>query len=86
VYVHTVDGEPDYSDSNLIIPELRRPDGDVTVAFLSGSGVIFSQKMDDNWYRGNTVHGTAKLGNYVEDLKNYRPEDAASPMGCVEQW
>ncbi|KAI1357780.1 hypothetical protein F5Y08DRAFT_351646 [Xylaria arbuscula] len=86
VYVYTVDGEPDYSDSNLIIPELRRPDGDVLVIFLSGMGVLFNQKMDDNWYRANTVQGTAKLGNYVEELKIYRPDDAASPMGCVEQW
>ncbi|KAI1348756.1 hypothetical protein F5Y01DRAFT_306503 [Xylaria sp. FL0043] len=43
-------------------------------SFAPGSGVVFSQKMDDNWYRGNT------------DTKTYRPDDAASPMGCVEQW
>ncbi|KAI1281515.1 hypothetical protein F5Y07DRAFT_386400 [Xylaria sp. FL0933] len=61
---------------------LRRPDGDVTVAFLSGSGVIFSQKDGRQLVPREHSPWSGKLGSYVEDTKIYRPDDAASPMGC----
>lgn len=33
-----------------LIPELRRLDGDLSIVFLSGAGVVFNQQMDDEWY------------------------------------
>jgi hypothetical protein len=69
------------------IPSLSRTDGDVVLIFLVGNGVSFEQRSDDDWYRAiipdghevySSVNGTAIL--------EYRPAEAASAMGCVEQY
>lgn len=31
------------------VPELFRPDGDLSISFLSGNGVLFDGPMDDDW-------------------------------------
>ncbi|KAI1741603.1 hypothetical protein F4680DRAFT_415976 [Xylaria scruposa] len=69
-----------------LIPELTRSDGDTTVIFLSGNGVVFTQRMDDDWYRA-TERSTDlyTLGGFGY-RPSYIPGIAASPMGCVEQW
>lgn len=68
------------------IPELRRPDGDLLIAFLSGNGVYFSQPLDDDWYRatqpGPAIEWTELTGSH----DSYIPTEPASPMGCVQQW
>ncbi|KAF7516698.1 hypothetical protein G7054_g14048 [Neopestalotiopsis clavispora] len=80
-------GEAVTSSSSFIpIPELIRNDGDVTIIFLSGNGVYFWDPVDDDWYRA-----TVKAKNLTSTQSNgkrqaYRPVDAASPLGCVEQW
>ncbi|KAI1130881.1 hypothetical protein F5Y10DRAFT_288601 [Nemania abortiva] len=65
------------------IPELAQPDGDLTVAFLSGQGVFFSEPLDDLWYQA-TVPGSKNLTRVYNQV--YRPREAASPLGCVEQY
>ncbi|KAK8016813.1 cytochrome p450 protein [Apiospora rasikravindrae] len=66
-------------------PALVRSDGDVSLLFLSGNGVIFEAPIDDDWYRA-----TAKLYNATyagqEPRPEYHPEEAASPLGCLEQF
>ncbi|KAI0192794.1 hypothetical protein F4808DRAFT_475459 [Astrocystis sublimbata] len=69
-----------------LIPELTRLDGDTTLVFLSGNGVVFSERMDDDWYRATQrapdLYTLAGKGYHP----SYIPEIASSPMGCVEQW
>ncbi|KAK8009139.1 hypothetical protein PG991_011690 [Apiospora marii] len=65
-------------------PAIVRPDGDVTLIFLSGNGVNFAAPGEDDWYRA-----TARLYNSTSDSearREYRPDEAASPLGCVEQF
>ncbi|KAK7914182.1 hypothetical protein PG985_011885 [Apiospora marii] len=65
-------------------PAIVRHDGDVTLIFLSGNGVNFESLGEDDWYRA-----TARLHNSTFDSEarlEYRPDEAASPLGCIEQF
>jgi hypothetical protein len=66
-------------------PEMARPDGDVQIIFLSGNGVRYDQPMNDEWYRAMVDFGSIF---WTTDQKKevYIPDEAASPMGCVEQY
>lgn len=65
---------------------LKATDGDVTLIFLSGNGVWFAQKSNDAWYRATHREGTlsAQFTSGFGDA--YYPTEAASPLGCVEQY
>ncbi|KAI1261275.1 hypothetical protein F5Y18DRAFT_440585 [Xylariaceae sp. FL1019] len=67
---------------------ISHQDGDVSLAFLSGNGVIFyKQPMDDEWYRAtepSTNVSNAALSNDTEIT--YRVTEAASPLACVQQY
>lgn len=61
----------------------------MSIIFLSGDGVQFIADMDDEWYRATSV--ASRIGNTLGETSGdvrhtYRSEEAASPMGCVEQW
>ncbi|KAI0436898.1 hypothetical protein F4803DRAFT_566489 [Xylaria telfairii] len=79
------DGQLDPGSSKLI-PELARPDGDTTVIFLSGNGVVFMNRMDDDWYRATRRSIDIYMSGGAGYIPSYIPSIAASPMGCVEQW
>ncbi|KAK3994177.1 hypothetical protein QBC44DRAFT_392529 [Cladorrhinum sp. PSN332] len=70
------------------IPELRRTDGDVNILFLITNGVQYVDPTNDPWYRANEQMPGAFLGNVVsnESMPLYYSTEAASPMGCVEQF
>lgn len=70
------------------IPELNRPDGDTSIIFLVGNGVVFSEQTDDDWYRVSTFYSTARSTANHDDKRVpfYRPDEAASPLGCVSQY
>ncbi|KAI8631353.1 hypothetical protein F5Y19DRAFT_483195 [Xylariaceae sp. FL1651] len=68
------------------IPELTRLDGDTMIVFLSGNGVHFSQRMDDDWYRATESDGSIWDSEDAGYLPAYNPSVAASALGCVEQW
>ncbi|KAK8112236.1 uncharacterized protein PG998_008693 [Apiospora kogelbergensis] len=77
-------------DQSLFIPDpaIVRQDGDVKLIWLSGNGLFFIPQVDDPWYRA-TVHDGYVTGtnNHTEvRIDQYRPEEAASPLGCVEQY
>lgn len=57
------------------------------LTFLVGNGVEFLERTDDPWYRG-TVPGKNHTwnGEGGESKMGYRPEQAASPMACVQQY
>ena len=56
--------------------------------FLSGNGVLFNGPMDDEWYRATSFARNVSFvysGN-LGAMQTYRPAEAASPLGCLEQW
>lgn len=71
-------------------PRLFRPDADLSLIFLSGNGMSFLEPTDDPWYRGSipwtniTQTGYNKTGDWKKTV--YRPDEAASPMGCIQQY
>ncbi|RWA09604.1 hypothetical protein EKO27_g5506 [Xylaria grammica] len=67
-------------------PELRVPDGDLSLVFLSGYGVGFIEPLDDAWYRATTASGYAMDSRSTGNVTVYGPREAASPMACVEKW
>ncbi|KAH8879807.1 hypothetical protein GQ53DRAFT_833851 [Thozetella sp. PMI_491] len=82
-------GNVSIPDSEFIAgPELQRPDGDIYIIFLIGNGVSFLTPTNDTWYRGNVSVDGLKIYSSVETDPTlvYLPEEAASPMGCVEQY
>ncbi|KAI1752533.1 hypothetical protein F4782DRAFT_120878 [Xylaria castorea] len=68
------------------ISELDRLDGDVTIVFLVGNGVLFFEPTDDAWYRATVRDTTIATVQSPGRIQTYRPSEPASPMGCVEQW
>lgn len=71
-------------------PRLFRPDADMYLIFLSGNGVMFYEPTDDPWYRGSIPYMKIKeVGYNITDEWSktvYRPDEAASPMGCIQQY
>ncbi|KAK7926623.1 hypothetical protein PG985_003621 [Apiospora marii] len=71
-------------------PEVVVRDGDVSLFFLSGNGVGFDTPSEDDWYRVNVVGGTRNIIGEPEEKAEskafFRPREAASPLGCVEQY
>ena len=56
------------------------------LVFLVGNGVYFYEQTTDPWYRG-TVSGATIIDWATNETRVvYRPEEAASPLGCVEQY
>ncbi|KAK7915223.1 cytochrome p450 protein [Apiospora marii] len=86
-YYITFDESP-VNETNTFIPDpaLFRHDGDVSLFFLSGNGVKFQTSTKDDWYRA-----TVPLERYHAPISAintswFRPEEAASPLACVEQY
>lgn len=77
-----------YPNSTFVpIPDLQKPDGSVEVIFLTGNGIGFVDQTSDPWYRVSNV----TAGTITSIVRNgafpyYRPSEAASPLGCVEQF
>ena len=75
------------SDSHFFpLPDLRRPDGDLTLIFLSGNSVVYAERMNDLWYRATVPAYNISVSGSAGQKVVYRPESAASPMGCIEQY
>ncbi|OTA94888.1 hypothetical protein M434DRAFT_381929 [Hypoxylon sp. CO27-5] len=76
-----------WPESDFVPPsEMNESNGDLSIIFLSGDGVVFSQLADDAWYRGTDPYGTFSNVAANESHQKYRPQEAASPMGCIERW
>lgn len=67
------------------IPELFRPDGDVSVIFLSGNGIRFYEETEDAWYRATAAGYRITDQTWEGTRRMYWPEEAASPLGCARQ-
>ncbi|KAJ2976482.1 hypothetical protein NUW58_g8076 [Xylaria curta] len=82
----TIDGKPHPDYEIMPISELTRSDGDVAIVFLVGNGVQFLERTDDAWYRATAKSAFIGNGQTTGETQTYRPTEAASPMGCVQQW
>ncbi|KAM7211788.1 hypothetical protein V8F06_012825 [Rhypophila decipiens] len=83
----TFNGTVSKGSRYIPIPQLQRSDGSVEVIFLVGNGVGFPDQTADPWYRvSNTTAGNFYAITRKDSLPYYRPAEAASPMGCVEQF
>lgn len=58
----------------------------MVVMFLSGNGVHFMSRTEDDWYRATVPGGIYRTPEVPDNQTWYRPEEAASPLGCVEQF
>lgn len=69
-------------------PDLFRSDADLALIFLGGNGVTFEKPLDDDWYRATAIgrNLTVFTVDNRTDVPTYRPVDAASPMGCIQQY
>ncbi|KAK8060826.1 Cation diffusion facilitator family metal ion [Apiospora saccharicola] len=71
-------------------PDIVAQDGDVSLFFLSGNGVGFESPSNDDWYQVTVPGGDRNLvgkpGEKAESKYWYRSREAASPLGCVEQY
>ncbi|KAI1328009.1 hypothetical protein F5Y16DRAFT_420344 [Xylariaceae sp. FL0255] len=70
------------------IDALFRADADIDLFFLVGNGVFFTNQSTDDWYRvsQNIVTQTYVTAEVAETMDYYLPSEAASPLGCAEQW
>ncbi|KAI1762725.1 hypothetical protein GGR53DRAFT_532247 [Hypoxylon sp. FL1150] len=85
IYADVINRTHSPSTQFIPAPNLRRTDADMCLVFLSGNGVVFSDATHDNWYRGNVpCHKLLDEGN--KRTFQYCPEDAASPIACLEQF
>lgn len=67
------------------IPQLYVSDADLLVAFLSPEGILFLNQTYDPWYRA-TVPGASFRYVQGDARRLYIPDEAASPMGCVQRY
>ncbi|KAI1505251.1 hypothetical protein F5X99DRAFT_430515 [Biscogniauxia marginata] len=74
------------ADGFVRIRNISRSDGDITLVFLSGNGVVFDERMDDDWYQATVPDHNLTVLGFNSTQQSYRPAEAASPLGCVEQW
>ncbi|KAI0556170.1 hypothetical protein F4679DRAFT_569758 [Xylaria curta] len=72
-------------NDSVPIAELDRVDGDIIIVFLSGNGVLFREALDDDWYQATVPVSLDDSKDGNESTFRYRPLNAASPMGCVQQ-
>ena len=70
--------------------DLQRADANVFIIFLSGNGVVSAAPVNDPWYQSNVPSNKSIYsGNSRTDAqktKVYRMAEAASPLGCTEQF
>lgn len=51
-----------------------------------GNGLLFNEKSTDDWYRATEPFLTHKNIGFLDDNPTYRPDEAAAPMACMEQY
>lgn len=67
------------------IPQLAVPDADMMIVFLSPEGTLFLNPTYDPWYHATNPMGA--VGSSDKDQRVlYAPNEAASPMGCVQRY
>lgn len=85
---YVVNGSAEVTSAFKASPDLQRLDGDTSIHFLVGNGVVFSEQMRDDWYRASTVYReiVRTLDSEEQSTPSYSSDEAASPLGCVSQY
>ncbi|KAF2796641.1 hypothetical protein K505DRAFT_415622 [Melanomma pulvis-pyrius CBS 109.77] len=86
--------EPDYIVGSLAytqfrpIPQLKHPDGETALLFLSAPGVTYSNTNDDPWFSAHTVFNLSKAyyGNSNKGVDVYSRDEPVGVLGCFNQY
>ncbi|KAI0453580.1 hypothetical protein F5B21DRAFT_479152 [Xylaria acuta] len=81
----TAQGMPSPGGGFMPRPEIRRSDADIELIFLSGNGVVFNKRTEDDWYRATVPFRPIYYSSAEGYDEGYRPETAASPLACAHQ-
>lgn len=74
--------------SFLPMPQLSIQDANLYLFFLTSSAVVFTEKVNDAWYRANRTGGQIYEETLVGGQGNvttYRQDKPGSPMACMER-
>ncbi|KAI1160783.1 hypothetical protein F5B18DRAFT_631346 [Nemania serpens] len=79
-------GKPLYNHTMFYPSDsVGRQDADISIIFLSGNGVFFSEPRGDAWFR--VVEKPSFVPSAGGPLPNlYLPSEPASPLGCAAQY
>lgn len=61
-------------------------DGDTSIIFLAGKGVVFTEPSTDLWYEATIPGPDVELQLSNGTQVGYVMNQAASPLGCFQQW
>jgi hypothetical protein len=76
------------ADDSEYIPsaKLQRNDGDSYIVFLSGNGVSFAERSQDEWYRATRPWRELSRTINESTYSAFIFDEAASPLGCLQQF
>ncbi|CAN8103413.1 unnamed protein product [Discula destructiva] len=68
------------------VPELRRPNAEVNIFFLSPNKIIFKDMVNDPWFRATVPSGKLYNGPESENIWSlvYAGNEPASPLACSQ--
>lgn len=55
-------------------------------SYSSGNGIVFNRRTAADWYRATVPYRRIRYASTEGYDQGYRPDTAASPLGCVQQW
>ncbi|KAH7363722.1 hypothetical protein BKA66DRAFT_514601 [Pyrenochaeta sp. MPI-SDFR-AT-0127] len=67
------------------IPELIRPDADVSLFFLAANDIRFFTPVNDPWFAAGS-QGPVNMSISVGDMEVYLSDDPVRVLGCVQQY
>jgi hypothetical protein len=70
------------------IADLRRPNADVILVFLSANGIIFTEQCDDSWYSAHLSGAWIQTGDGVQpsNVSLFLGDDPVRVLGCTSQY
>lgn len=78
------------SDTQVIntwtpIPELLRPDADVSVLFLAANDILFHAPVVDPWFAAGS-QGAFNANSHLGNMEVYLNDEPARALACVQQY
>ena len=67
------------------IPQLKRPNADTFLIFLSTHGFGFQGEVDDLWYSAHNLWGTPMSSLGTPEASLYLSDEPASTLACTQQ-
>ncbi|KAI0195921.1 hypothetical protein F4808DRAFT_474530 [Astrocystis sublimbata] len=87
-YSFSIPIDDDNSEGFSPRDELYRTDGDIYILFLAGNGVLYWDPVDAPWYQAHMPGPNLRsiTPGHSTLIKTYQPDEAASPVACIEQF